>query len=91
MGIILTHARTIPLGQMIVSSTFKLTFTLFNKFGFCESAQEGGYITFNAQIDIAKPLFLTVRRENANEQLYFHYFKVELCSVLFGLHDGQTR
>ena len=62
-------------------STLKLTFSPFNKFGFCETAQEGGYIntgTFNSQIDITKPLFLTVKRDHATELYYFHYFKVEI-------------
>ena len=64
-----------------VPSTFKLTFTPFSKFGFCETAQEGGYIntaTFNSQIDITKPLFLTVKRHGTLEQYYYHYFKVEI-------------
>ena len=63
-----------------VSSTFKLTFTPFNKFGFCETAQEGGYINtgiFHSQIVITKPLFLTLKRENAAEEYNFHYFNVE--------------
>ena len=64
-----------------VSSTFKLTFIPFNKCGFCETAQEGGYIntgTFAQRIDITKPLFLTVKRYDSSEQYYFHYFKVEI-------------
>ena len=69
-----------------VSATFKLTFTPFDQIGFCESAQEGGYIntaTFNSEIDVSKPLFLTVvRDDDAREDLYFHYFMVEIfeCS-----------
>ena len=66
-------------------STIKLTFAPFSKFGFCETAQEGGYIntgTFNAQIDITKPLFLTVERSHAYEEYYFHYFKVEILEGL---------
>ena len=64
-----------------VPATFKLTFTPFNKFGFCETAQDGGYINtfaFNAQMDITKALFLTVRRHQIAEQYYYHYFKVEI-------------
>ena len=63
------------------SSSYKLTFTPFNKFGFCESAQVGGYIntaTFSAQIDITKPLFLIVERERTGEEFYYHYFLVEI-------------
>ena len=64
-----------------VPSQVQLTFTPFNRFGFCESAQEGGYINtgkFNSQIDITKPLFLTAERDNHNEEIYYHYFKVEI-------------
>ena len=63
------------------SAMFKMTFTPFNRFAFCESAQEGGYIntgTFRRQIDITKPLFLTVRRHQVGEEYYYHYFKVEI-------------
>ena len=44
-----------------VPAIFKLIFTLFYKYGACETAQEVGYIntgTFNDQIDTSKPLFL---------------------------------
>ena len=65
-----------------VPATFKLTFTPFYKYGSCETAQEGGYINtgrFNTQLDITKPLYLRVDRDNNdNEQYYFHYFLVEI-------------
>ena len=64
-----------------VPATFKLTFFPFYKLGFCETAQEGGYIntgTFRFPLDITKPLFLTVRRHHLPEEYYFHYFKVEI-------------
>ena len=76
-----THDSTQITAGTQVSSTFKLTFSPFDKFGFCETAQEGGYIntgTFNSQIDITKPLFLIVKRSGATEQYYFHYFMVEI-------------
>jgi len=44
-------------------------------------AQEGGYINigrFNTQLDITKPLYLRVERSDANEQVYYHYFLVEI-------------
>ena len=75
------HDNSPSTSGMRVPSSFKLTFIPFNKFGFCETAQEGGYIntgTFSSQIDITKPLFLTVRRHNASELYYYHYFKVEI-------------
>ena len=76
-----THDDTRVAADTPASSTVKLTFTPFNNFAFCETAQEGGYIntgTFNSQIDITKPLFLTVKGEEADEDYYFHYFKVEI-------------
>ena len=62
-------------------STFKLTFTPFFKYGACETAQDGGYINtgrFNTQIDVSKPLYLTVFRSDAAENMYFHYFNVQI-------------
>ena len=64
-----------------VSATFKLTFIPLNQFGFCETAQEGGYLntaTFLPPIDINKPLFLTARRNLVASDYYFHYIKVEI-------------
>ena len=64
-----------------VSSMFKLTFTPFNKFGFCETAQDGGYIntaTFDLQLDITMPLSLTLMRSDLLEEYYFHYLKLEI-------------
>ena len=64
-----------------VPATFKLTFTPFYKYGSCETAQEGGYINtgrFNTQLDITKPLYLRVYRDQAPEEYYFHYFLVEI-------------
>ena len=81
-----SHDGTLITSGTQVSSTFKLTFTPFNKFGFCETAQQGGYIntgTFNSQIDITKPLFLTVKRSQAREQYYFHYFMVEIYASMY--------
>ena len=75
------HDNTrVPAGTP-VSATYKLTFTPFNKLGICETAQDGGYIntgTFGPQIDITQPLFLTVRRHDAPEEYFFHYFNVEI-------------
>ena len=65
----------------LVAGTYKLIFDPFNQLGICESAQEDGYIntgTFEAQIDVTKPLFLTMNRQNAKEEYYIHYFNVEI-------------
>ena len=62
-------------------STFKLTFTPFFKYGACETAQDGGFINtgrFNTQIDVGKLLYLTVFRNHAAENMYFHYFNVQI-------------
>ena len=64
-----------------VSSTFKLSFVPFYKYGACETAQDGGTIntgTFNSQVDTTKPLFLDLVRNNAPEQYYFHYLNIEV-------------
>ena len=64
-----------------VSSTFKLSFVPFYKYGACETAQDGGIIntgTFNSQVDTTKPLFLHLFRGDAPEQYYLHYLNVEI-------------
>ena len=64
-----------------VPAVFRLIFTPFYKYAACETAQEGGYvntITFNDQIDTAKPLLLRVQREDAGEQYFINYLKVEI-------------
>ena len=79
------HDNTLVSSGTKVPATFKLTFTPFYKYGSCETAQEGGYINtgrFNTQLDITKPLYLRVERSDANEQLYYHYFLVEIYSSL---------
>ena len=61
-------------------STFKLTFSPFFRCGTCETAQDGGYINtvrFYTQIDVSKPLHLTVKGHNGAENMYFHYFNVQ--------------
>ena len=76
-----THDGTkVPAGTS-APATLKLTFAPYSKFGFCETAQEGGYINtgiFNPQIDITKPLFLIVEGAEQDESYYFHYFRVEI-------------
>ena len=52
------------------SSTFKLSFVPFYKYGACETAQDGGIIntgTFDSQVDTAKPLFLHLLRDDGGE------------------------
>ena len=62
-------------------SVVKLTFIPFYRYAACETAQQGGYIntgTFSFQLDITKPLFLRVHREQPHEEMFFHYFRVEI-------------
>ena len=64
-----------------VSSTLKLTFIPFYRYGACETAQEGGYIntgTFNSFLNTNKPLFLHLSRDEATEEYFIHYLRVEL-------------
>ena len=64
-----------------VPATFKFTFIPGQAFGYCETAQEGGYINtgkFNSNIDIGKPLSLQIQREHGSEQYYFHYILIEV-------------
>ena len=69
-----THDNTLVSSGTKVPATFKLTFTPFHKYGSCETTQEGEYINtgrFNTQLDITKPLYLRVDRDNnANEEYY---------------------
>ena len=73
--------RRIPGAQ--VPSTFKLTFVPFSRYTACETAQVGGYVNtgrFNNRIDTSQPLFLRVVRGHAPEQVFFHYFMVEILT-----------
>ena len=70
--------RRIPGAQ--VPSTFKFTFSRYTA---CETAQVGGYVNtgrFNNHIDTSQPLFLRVVRGHAAEQVFFHYFMVEILT-----------
>ena len=51
----------------------------------CETAQTGGYLNtgrFNNRIDTSQPLFLRVVRDSGIEQLFIHYFMVEILTPL---------
>ena len=73
--------KTVPSGTK-VPSTFKFTFHLSQQFGYCETAQVGGYInTFKSskRLDLSKPLSLQiVADDEANEMYPFHYISVEI-------------
>ena len=64
-----------------VPAVIRLIFTPFFRYAACETAQEGGYVntmTFNDQIDTAKPLLLRVQRNHAGEEYFINYLKVEI-------------
>ena len=76
-----SHDENLVSSGTNVSSTFKLSFVPFYKYGACETAQDGGIIntgTFDSQVDTAKPLFLHLVRHNAAEQYYLHYLNIEV-------------
>ena len=76
-----SHDKNLVTPGTKVSSTFKLSFVPFYKYGACETAQDGGIIntgTFDSQVDTAKPLFLHLVREHAAEQYYIYYLNIEV-------------
>ena len=76
-----SHDKNLVTPGTKVSSTFKLSFVPFYKYGACETAQDGDTIntgTFNSQVDTAKPLFLNLVRHDAPEQYYIYYLNIEI-------------
>lgn len=66
-----------------VPATFRLTFTLRKGYGVCETTQDNGYMNtawFHSVIDVNKPLFLRLNRDDTHEEYYFYYFLVEVYS-----------
>lgn len=65
----------------IPPATFKFTFHPRDQYAACETAQEGGYSNtgrHRAKLDLTKPLYLHVRRDDSYEDYYYHYFLVEI-------------
>ena len=85
-----THAPCYPLGKhdkkrvrrwTRVPATFKFTLLPEQKYGFCETAQEGGYIntgTFSNLLDLSKPLSLLLTRSHGHEQYHIRYIAVDI-------------
>ena len=65
-----------------VSPVNKFTFVPFDRYGVCESIDSGVRINtarFGSQLDITKPLFLTILSDNEVPEEYFiYYIKVEI-------------
>lgn len=63
------------------ASVYQLQFDLFHQYGTCSAAYSNGYSNtgrFNAKLDVAKKLYLVVKREHGNEQYDFRYFNIEV-------------
>ena len=64
-----------------VPSTFKITFHPGQLYGYCETAQDGGYInTFNERrrMDLTKPLYLQLFAHTVNEVYPIYYIGVDI-------------
>ena len=63
-----------------VPSTFKLTLLLKDSFGYCETAQEGGYINvekFYNVLDLSRPLYLQLVNWIEWKEHFIHYISIE--------------
>ena len=64
-----------------VPRQYTMMFKLFDRYGTCSTAHEGGYITtatFDNQLTVTQPLSLVVYRHDSNEEYSFNYFLVEI-------------
>ena len=62
-------------------STFKITFDIGLRYGYCETAQDGGYLNvFNIDelLDLSKPLSLEIDSNNADEVYPIKYINVDI-------------
>ena len=63
-----------------VPSTLQFTIHPMERFGYCETAQEGGYINvgkLNQKLDLAEPLNLQLIGWNADEEYSIHYILIQ--------------
>lgn len=73
------------IGQLVsagtqVPSTFKFTINFKERFGYCETGQEGGYINvgkFFNELDFARPLYLQLVNWIGSNQHFVHYIAIE--------------
>ena len=71
--------KTLPTGP--VPDLFTFLFKPAERFGACSTAQNGGYInvaTFNNQIDLSLGISLRIRMGEADEDIRYYYFLVEI-------------
>ena len=63
-----------------VPSTFKFMINLKERFGYCETAQEGGYINggkFYNELDLSRPLYLELLNWIEWREHFIHYISIE--------------
>ena len=63
-----------------VPSTFKFTLLPWQRLGYCETAQEGGYVNvgkFRDQLDPLKPLYLELNSQREVEKYSIYYISIE--------------
>ena len=62
-----------------VPSTFKLTIIPEERLGYCETAQDGGYINigmFSDELNLNSPLVFELVRDNEEDQYFIHYISI---------------
>ena len=60
---------------------FTLLFKPAERFGACSTAQNGGFVnmaTFSNQLDLSLGISLRMRMHEANEDIRYYYFLVEI-------------
>ena len=63
-----------------LSSTFKFTVLPWQRLGYCETAQEGGYVNvgkFRAQLNPLDPLYLELNSQYGVEKYSIYYISIE--------------
>ena len=62
-----------------VPSTFKLTIIPQERFGYCETAQDGGYMNvgvFPEELNLNMALVFELVRDNSEDQYFIHYISI---------------
>lgn len=69
--------RLLPCDE--IPSTFKITLLLGDKFGYCETTQDGGYFNggeFTKHLDANRDLFFQLLRLNSGYTYYIRFIKI---------------
>ena len=79
------YPDTIPVDRTRVSgdvpNTFKIVLIPQEKYGYCETAQEGGYLSsgvFDKLVSMGKKTHILVQRESPQENYYIRYLTIEV-------------